>query len=90
MRKLLLLPLLLLTSCKETTEKEKYKYCVHFETYSLTVHYVCSRVEYRTDSSWIKMYTKDYGEIEANGNYLIYELPNKCPVCGWEGELELL
>ena len=85
---LLLLPLLLLTSCGlENKSKPKYNYCVHFETYDQTTHYICSEVRFRADSSWLEMQTRDYGKLNANGNYLIYDLPSKCPVCGWEESL---
>jgi hypothetical protein len=79
-RLLLLLPLLLLTSC----DNEKYKYCVHLETNENISHYVCSRVVSYTKSNLVVMYTRDYGQVNACGDYIQYELPNKCPVCGWE------
>ena len=87
MKKLLMLLLLCLslTSCGlENKSDSKYKYCVHFETYNHTTHYVCSDVKFRIDSTWLEMKTRDFGEIDANGNYFIYDLPQRCPVCGWE------
>jgi len=87
MKKLLMLLLLCLslTSCGlENKSESKYNYCVHFETYNQTMHYVCSEVKFRADSSWLEMKTRDYGKLHANGNYLIYDLPQRCPICGWK------
>ena len=87
MKKLLMLLLLCLslTSCSlEDKSESKYKSCVHFETYDHTTHYVCSSVRFCSDSAWLEMETRDYGKIYANGDYLIYDLPQKCPICGWK------
>ena len=76
---LLLVPLLLLASC----EKE-YNECIHYETSEQVIHYVCSDVKIYVKSDHVYACTRDYGNLELYGNFVVYKLPRRCPVCGWE------
>ena len=82
MRKLLLLfPLLLLTSCEESLTIG-----VHFESNGNVVHYACAGTRV-VKGGTLRIRTKGNKVQFISGNYITYDLPNACPVCGYEGEM---
>lgn len=78
---LLLLPLLLLTSCEESLTIG-----VHYRSGDNIVHYACSSVR-TIKGNTLQIRTKGNKEQFLNGDYATYDLPSACPICGYDGEL---
>ena len=77
---LLLFPLLLLTGCQESLTIG-----VHYRSGENVVHYACSGVRV-VKGDVLRMRLKD-NEIQfISGDFVTYDLPGECPVCGWEAE----
>lgn len=78
---LLLLPLLLLTSCEESLTVG-----VHYKNGDNIVHYACSSARV-IDGNTLRIRTRNDSIQFLNGDYATYDLPSACPICGYEGEL---
>lgn len=78
---LLLLPLLLLTSCEESLTVG-----VHYKNGDNVVHYACSSARVLSGNT-LRIRTKGNTIQFLNGDYVTYDLPSACPICGYEGEL---
>lgn len=78
---LLLLPLLLFTSCEESMTIG-----VHYKNGDNIVHYACSSARV-IEGNTLRIRTRDGSTQFLNGDYATYDLPSACPICGYEGEL---
>ena len=77
----MLLPLLLLTSCEESLTIG-----VHYKNDDNIVHYACVRARVLIGGT-LKITTKGNKDQFLNGDYVTYDLPSACPICGYDGEL---